>query len=59
MTVNTDNVVQQKYITVGDVYEDKQVVLSGLLPSDKVIVQGIQKVRNGLKVNPTLVGKNN
>ena len=59
MTVNTDNVVQQKYITVGDVYEDKQVVLSGLVPSDKVIVQGIQKVRNGLKVNPTLVGKNN
>ena len=47
--------MEQKYITLGDVYEDMQVVLSGLNPEDKVIVQGLQKVKSGMKVNATLV----
>ncbi len=55
MTVDDNNIVHQKYIKLGAVFEDKQVVLSGLEPTDKVIVQGLQKVRNGIKVQPTLV----
>lgn len=51
MTVSNDGVVEQKYVSLGDVYEDMQVVLSGLYPDDKVIVQGLQKVKNGMKVN--------
>lgn len=55
MIVDDNNIVHQKYIKLGDIFEDKQVVLSGLEPADKVIVQGLQKVRNGIKVHPTLV----
>ncbi|MBO7244847.1 MAG: efflux RND transporter periplasmic adaptor subunit [Alphaproteobacteria bacterium] len=55
MTVTADGIVKQKYITLGDVYEDMQVVLSGLNADDKVIVQGLQKVKNGMLVNATLV----
>ena len=58
MMVDNNNIVHQKYVTLGDVFEDKQVVLSGLEPTDKVVVQGLQKVRNGMMVNPTLVSKN-
>ncbi len=57
MTVDDDNIVHQKYIKLGDVFEDKQVVLSGLEAADRVIIQGLQKVRNGMKVQPTLVEK--
>ena len=39
------------------VYEDMQVVLSGLNADDKVIVQGLQKVQDGATVNPILVTK--
>ena len=57
MTVNKENIAEQKYIKLGDVVEDNQVVLSGLNESDRVIVQGLQRVKNGSKVNPTLVGE--
>lgn len=48
--------VKQKYIKLGDVIDDKQVVLSGLNTEDKVIVQGLQKVRDGAEVNPVFIG---
>ena len=46
---------KQKYIQLGDVVDDRQVVLSGLDKNDKVIVQGLQKVRDGAEVNPIFV----
>lgn len=52
MTVGDDNKVTQKYLQLGDVIEDWQVVLSGLNKSDRVIVQGLQKVQPGLTVVP-------
>ena len=55
MTVNEDGVVVQKRVTLGDVIEDKQVALDGLTANDKVIVQGLQKVRDGQKVRAELV----
>ena len=55
MIVNNDKIVEQRYLKLGDVIEDKQVVLNGLDGSEKVIVQGLQKVRAGIKVNPTEV----
>ncbi|MBQ8436163.1 MAG: efflux RND transporter periplasmic adaptor subunit [Alphaproteobacteria bacterium] len=59
MTVNKDNIVEQKYIELGDVIEDMQVVKSGLNGHEQVIIQGLQKVRNGIKVQPTLLSKSN
>ena len=45
-------VARQKYIKLGDVIDDMQIVLSGLQKNDKVVVQGIQKVRDNGAVKP-------
>ena len=58
MTVSDDGIVEQKYIQLGETYEDMQVVLSGLNSDDKVIVQGLQKVQSGMKVHVTLIDVN-
>lgn len=52
MTVNKENKVEQKYITVGSVMGDKQVVEKGLKGDERVIVQGLQKVAPGITVKP-------
>ena len=52
MVVNKDNKVEQKYITLGSVMGENQVVKSGLKGDEKVIVQGLQKVAPGMTVNP-------
>ncbi|MBE6420624.1 MAG: efflux RND transporter periplasmic adaptor subunit [Elusimicrobium sp.] len=51
MTVNAENVVVQKYITVGDAVENQYVVISGLEEGDRVVPVGHQKLQNGQKVN--------
>ncbi len=50
-----DNIAEQRRVTVGDIIGDKQVVLEGLSSEDKVIIQGLQKVRNGQTVKASLV----
>ncbi len=55
MTVNDDNIAEQKRVILGDMIEDKQVVLDGLNADDKVIIQGLQKVREGQAVKAQLV----
>lgn len=52
MIVNSDNKVEQKYITLGTVMGENQEVKSGLNGDEKVIVQGLQKVAVGMTVNP-------
>ena len=52
MIVNKDNKVEQKYITLGSVMGENQVVKSGLNGDERVIVQGLQKVAPGMTVNP-------
>jgi len=55
MVVNDDDIAEQKRVSLGNVIDDKQVVLSGVSKGDKVIVQGLQKVQSGQKVKSTLV----
>ncbi len=50
MTVNNDNIVEQKRVTLGDLIENRQIVTSGLNAGDRVIIQGLQKVTDGKKV---------
>ena len=52
MVVNKQNKVEQKYISLGAVMGENQVVKSGLKGDEKVIVQGLQKVAPGMVVNP-------
>ena len=53
MTVNNDNVVEQRTIKVSGTYKDNYIVASGVNTGDKVIVTGYQKVKPGMKVNAT------
>ncbi len=54
--VGPDNVATQVNLTLGQTFEQYYVVESGLKAGDRVIVEGIQKVRSGWKVNPSEVG---
>lgn len=50
LTVNKDNIVEQKYLKLDGVKDDMQVVLAGLNGDEHVIVQGLQKATPGTKV---------
>jgi RND family efflux transporter MFP subunit len=53
--VNDKNVVERREVQLGRLSEGLQVVLDGLKPEDRVIVNGIQRVRDGAKVEPNPV----
>ena len=55
MVVEPDNTVRQAYLELGRISGNVQEVLSGLTDEDKVIVQGLQKVQDGMTVKPILV----
>lgn len=52
--VGADNKVSMRTITGGDPYGSFFTVLSGLRAGERVIVEGLQKVRPGVPVSPTL-----
>lgn len=54
MVVGPDNKVEQRRIQVGQAFAGELVVKSDLDPDEQVIVEGIQKVRPGLLVNPKI-----
>jgi len=51
--VGPDNKVSQRTITVGDRYEDSFIVLEGLKAGERVVTEGVQKVRPDMLVKPT------
>jgi membrane fusion protein, multidrug efflux system len=51
-TVDSDNHVHLITAVVGEPVGNLVAILSGLKPGDRVIVEGIQKVRDGALVNP-------
>jgi RND family efflux transporter MFP subunit len=50
--VNDQNVVERKDVKLGRLSDGLQVVQHGVKPEDWVIVNGIQRVRDGAKVEP-------
>jgi membrane fusion protein (multidrug efflux system) len=50
LIVNAENKVEQRMITADRAIGDKWYVSSGLKPGDRVIVEGLQKVRPGVPV---------
>jgi RND family efflux transporter MFP subunit len=50
--VDEKNAVQYRKVSVGQVYEGKQVILEGIKPADRVIVEGTLSVRPGQTVQP-------
>jgi len=53
LVVDSSNKASLRTITVGDKSEKNLIVLDGLKAGERVIVEGMQKVRPGSEVNPT------
>ena len=56
LVVDAENVARVKYVTLGDVTGGLRVVKDGLAPDDKVVINGVAKVRPGQKVTPQAEG---
>ena len=52
MTVDGENTVRMKIVTLGPIIDGLRVIRSGLDASDRVIVNGLQRARTGEKVAP-------
>ena len=52
LTVGTDNTVQVRRVVTGDRVDERLIIEQGLKSGDAVIVEGLQKVRPGLRVTP-------
>jgi membrane fusion protein, multidrug efflux system len=50
--VGPDNKITIRAVQVGDQIGDMWIILSGLKPDEKVVSEGVSKVRNGQTVNP-------
>lgn len=55
LVVNKDDTVESRTVAIGDSVGNDFMILSGLKPGERVIVDGIQKARPGAKVVPTLM----
>jgi RND family efflux transporter MFP subunit len=47
-----ENVVRQRYVTLGQSVDQLRVIKSGLQPDDRVIINGLMRARPGQKVTP-------
>jgi len=53
--VNENDEVEFRQITVATTYETSyMIVSSGLAPGERVVYEGLQKVKSGMKVNPVV-----
>lgn len=58
LKVNSENTVVRVNVEVGDSVERLKIITDGLKGDEHIIVKGLQRVREGAKVNPTLVEQN-
>jgi RND family efflux transporter MFP subunit len=52
MTIDGDNVTRPKYVTLGRAVDGLRVIAAGLESQDRVIINGLMRVRPGAKVAP-------
>jgi multidrug efflux pump subunit AcrA (membrane-fusion protein) len=52
MTVKEDGTVEPKVVRPGPTYEGLRIIRSGLLPTDRVVINGLLRARAGAKVTP-------
>ncbi len=57
LAITSDKKVEQRYVTLGQQEGTNFVVSKGLKEGDEVIIEGLQKVRPGVVVNPVLASK--
>jgi len=54
LVVNSDNVVEQRKVEVGQIDGELRVIEKGLAPEDRVVVTGVLRAVPGQKVDPNL-----
>ena len=54
MVVTADDKVEQRIVTLGDSYDENVVATTGLKAGDRVITGQLQKLKPGMRVNPTV-----
>jgi len=54
--VDRDNKVNIRFVKVGDQIGNQWVINDGLKPGERVVAEGVQKVRQGMQVNPKPFG---
>ena len=52
LTVNSENVVEKRFIRMGQLVDGLRVIEEGLQPGEQVVVNGLQRARPGGKVDP-------
>jgi RND family efflux transporter MFP subunit len=52
LVVDGENVVRQKYVTLGQMSGNLRVVKDGIAPDDRIVVNGLMRARPGQKVKP-------
>jgi membrane fusion protein, multidrug efflux system len=50
--VDGENKVNVRTVTVGDRVGSEWIIADGLKPGERVVAEGVQKVRTGIQVNP-------
>jgi multidrug efflux system membrane fusion protein len=53
--VTPERTIQFRSVALGPIVDGLRVVRTGLIPGDRVVVNGLQRVRPGGKVNPVIV----
>lgn len=53
-TVDDSNKVSVRAVKLGETVGNQRIITDGLKPGERVIVEGLQKVRQGMVVNPRL-----
>ena len=51
LSVDADSAVQQQFLTIDRAVGNQWLIASGLTPGDRIIIEGVQKVRPGVKVH--------
>jgi multidrug efflux system membrane fusion protein len=55
MVVDADNKAAYREVTLGAAVEGLRVVTNGLEPGERIVVNGLQRVRPGVTIAPELV----
>jgi RND family efflux transporter MFP subunit len=50
--VGSDNKVEVRTVKVGDKVDNRWIISKGLNPGDRIVVEGVQRMHTGVRVNP-------
>ncbi|SRR5258705_7380657 len=54
LVINEKDMVEIRHVKIGVLDQTMRVVLDGLTPSDRIVVDGLQRARPGVTIKPTL-----